>query len=55
VEESALSGWSLKDGVLGCTGGTLTSDKTQPGPLLLRGVHSTIDYRNMELAPVVEK
>ncbi len=38
--------------VLGCTGGALTSDETQPGPLMLQGDHTTIDYRNMELRPV---
>jgi hypothetical protein len=41
--------------VLGCTGGALTSDETQPGPLMLQGDHTTIDYRNMELSPVVKK
>ncbi len=41
--------------VLGCTGGALTSDETQPGPIMLQGDHTTIDYRNMEIAPVVKK
>lgn len=38
--------------VLGCTGGALTSDETKPGPIMLQGDHTTIDYRNMELRPV---
>jgi hypothetical protein len=41
--------------VLGCTGGALTSDETQPGPIMLQGDHTTIDYRHMELSPVVKK
>lgn len=41
--------------VLGCTGGALTSDETQPGPIMLQGDHTTIDYRHMELAPVAKK
>jgi hypothetical protein len=41
--------------VLGCTGGALTSDETQPGPIMLQGDHTTIDYRNMVLTPVVKK
>jgi hypothetical protein len=40
---------------LGCTGGALTSDETKPGPIMLQGDHTTIDYRNMELSPVVKK
>jgi len=41
--------------VLGCTGGALTSDETQPGPIMLQGDHTTIDYRHLELSPVVKK
>jgi hypothetical protein len=49
-----LNGQTIIDNqpVLGCTGGALTSDETQPGPIMLQGDHTTIDYRNMELAPV---
>ena len=36
----------------GCTGGALTSDDSQAGPLMLQGDHSDIDYRNMVLTPV---
>lgn len=52
-----LNGQKIIDNeaVLGCTGGALTSDETQPGPLMLQGDHTTIDYRNMELSPVVKK
>jgi len=38
--------------ILGCTGGALTSDETQPGPIMLQGDHTTIDYRNLEISPV---
>lgn len=37
---------------LGCTGGALSSDEFQPGPLVLQGDHSDVDYRNMVLYPV---
>ncbi|MGB8167870.1 MAG: DUF1080 domain-containing protein [Chthoniobacteraceae bacterium] len=52
-----LNGQTIIDNqpVLGCTGGALTSDETQPGPIMLQGDHTTIDYRNMELSPVVKK
>jgi hypothetical protein len=38
--------------ILGCTGGALTSDETLPGPLMLQGDHSDIDYRNLVIYPV---
>lgn len=37
---------------LGCTGGALTSDELSPGPLMLQGDHSDIDFRAIELSPV---
>jgi hypothetical protein len=37
---------------LGCTGGALESDESKPGPLMLQGDHTDIDYRNMVLQPV---
>lgn len=40
---------------LGCTGGALTSDETKAGPLMLQGDHTTIDYRNLQLSPVVKE
>lgn len=39
--------------VLGCTGGALSSDVTKPGPLYLQGDHEAVDYRNLQLRPVV--
>lgn len=39
---------------LGCTGGALTSDEFQPGPLLLQGDHSDIDFRAMTIARVLK-
>ncbi|MCX6907109.1 MAG: DUF1080 domain-containing protein [Verrucomicrobia bacterium] len=40
--------------VLGCTGGALTSDEFRPGPLYLQGDHTSVDYRNVVLRPVVK-
>lgn len=40
--------------VLGCTGGALTSDEFKPGPLYLQGDHTSVEYRNMVLRPVVK-
>jgi len=40
--------------VLGCTGGAMTSDEFHPGPIYLQGDHSSVDYRNMVLRPVVK-
>jgi hypothetical protein len=39
---------------LGCTGGAMTSDESKPGPLMLQGDHTSIDYRNIVLRPVVK-
>ena len=36
------------------TGGALTSDEMKPGPLMLQGDHTTIDYRNIVLKPVIK-
>lgn len=49
-----LNGKTIIDNqpVLGCTGGALTSDDSLPGPILLQGDHTSIDYRNMVLTPV---
>lgn len=38
--------------VLGCTGGALNSDATQPGPIYLQGDHTSSQYRNIVLRPV---
>lgn len=40
--------------ILGCTGGALSSDVTKPGPIYLQGDHSRVNYRNIELRPVVK-
>lgn len=40
--------------VLGCTGGALWSDESRPGPIYLQGDHTSVDYRNMVLRPVVK-
>jgi hypothetical protein len=37
----------------GITGGALDSDEGAPGPLLLQGDHSPIEYRNIVLTPAV--
>ena len=51
-----LNGRNIIDNqpVLGCTGGAMTSDEFQPGPIYLQGDHSNIDYRNIVLRPVVK-
>jgi hypothetical protein len=40
--------------VAGCTGGALWSDVTRPGPIYLQGDHTSIEYRNLVLRPVVK-
>jgi hypothetical protein len=40
--------------VLGCTGGAMWSDEFRPGPIYLQGDHEAVDYRNIELRPVVK-
>jgi hypothetical protein len=37
----------------GITGGALDSDEGAPGPILLQGDHSPIEYRNITLTPAV--
>jgi hypothetical protein len=37
----------------GITGGALDSDEGAPGPILLQGDHSAIEYRNIVLTPAV--
>lgn len=39
--------------VLGCTGGALWSDVKRPGPIYLQGDHTSVEYRNLVLRPVV--
>ncbi len=38
----------------GCTGGALWSDVSRPGPIYLQGDHTSIEYRNIVLRPVVK-
>ena len=38
--------------LVGCTGGGLSADVTQPGPLFLQGDHTSVRYRNIRLEPV---
>jgi len=38
----------------GCTGGALWSDVTRPGPIYLQGDHTSIEYRNLVLKPVLK-
>lgn len=40
--------------LLGCTGGALWSDEFRPGPLYLQGDHTSVDYRNIVIRPVVK-
>src|ERR1043166_8206888 len=40
--------------VLGCTGGALWSDEFLPGPIYLQGDHTSVDYRNIVLRPVMK-
>lgn len=40
--------------LLGCTGGALWSDEFRPGPIYLQGDHSSVDYRNVVIRPVVK-
>jgi hypothetical protein len=40
--------------VAGCTGGALWSDVTRPGPIYLQGDHTSIEYRNIVLKPVLK-
>jgi hypothetical protein len=51
-----LNGQKIIDNqpVLGCTGGALTSDELKPGPIYLQGDHTSIDYRNIVIRPVVK-
>jgi hypothetical protein len=40
--------------IAGCTGGALWSDVSRPGPIYLQGDHTSIEYRNLVLKPVVK-
>ena len=51
-----LNGTKIIDNqpVRGCTGGALWSDVTRPGPIYLQGDHTSIEYRNIVLKPVLK-
>jgi hypothetical protein len=51
-----LNGQTIIDNqpLLGCTGGALWSDESRPGPIYLQGDHTSVDYRNLVLRPVVK-
>jgi hypothetical protein len=51
-----LNGKTIIDNqpLLGCTGGALWSDEFRPGPLYLQGDHTSVDYRNIVIRPVVD-
>ena len=51
-----LNGKTIIDNqpLLGCTGGALWSDVTRPGPIYLQGDHTSVEYRNLVLKPVVK-
>ncbi len=40
--------------LLGCTGGALWSDEFRAGPLYLQGDHTGVDYKTLEIRPVVK-
>jgi hypothetical protein len=51
-----LNGQKIIDNqpVAGCTGGALWSDVTRPGPIYLQGDHTSVEYRNIALKPVLK-
>jgi hypothetical protein len=52
-----LNGQKIIDNepLLGCTGGALWSDEFRPGPIYLQGDHTSVDYRNIVIHPVIKK
>ncbi|MCM2373567.1 3-keto-disaccharide hydrolase [Aporhodopirellula aestuarii] len=38
----------------GCTNGALDADESKPGPLYLQGDHTSVQYRNIVIRPVVK-
>jgi hypothetical protein len=51
-----LNGKTIIDNqpLLGCTGGALWSDEFRPGPIYLQGDHTSVNYRNLVLTPIVK-
>lgn len=52
-----LNGQKIIDNepLLGCTGGALWSDEFRPGPIYLQGDHTSMEYRNIVIRPVIKK
>ncbi len=50
-----LNGKNIVDNqpLLGCTGGAMWSDQFRAGPLYLQGDHTSVEYRNVVLRPVL--
>ncbi|EMI46899.1 family 16 glycoside hydrolase [Rhodopirellula sp. SWK7] len=40
--------------IVGCTNGALDADESKPGPIYLQGDHTSVQYRNIVLRPVVK-
>jgi hypothetical protein len=51
-----LNGKKVQDNVTleAITGGALDANETEPGPIMLQGDHTNIDYRNIVIRPVVK-
>lgn len=52
-----LNGETIIDNhpVLGCTGGALTANEFEPGPIYLQGDHDYVAYKNIVLKPIVKE
>jgi hypothetical protein len=48
----ALNGTTIVDGqeIPGITGGALDSDEGAPGPIMLQGDHTAVEFRNLTIA-----
>jgi hypothetical protein len=51
-----LNGQTIIDNqpLLGCTGGAMWSDEFRPGPIYLQGDHTSVEYRDIILRPVIQ-
>jgi hypothetical protein len=52
-----LNGQKIIDNqpLLGVTGGALTANEFEPGPIYLQGDHGKVSYRDIVLTPIIEK
>ncbi len=41
--------------LVGCTGGGINADDTVPGPIMLQGDHTSVQYRNIVLRPIIRR